>query len=49
MFGHLLLNIMDLADMKFVKIVTLNVTKLSPYLCLSSFPPLAQATISSVQ
>lgn len=49
MFGHLLLNIMDLADMKFVKIVSVNVTILSPHLCLSSFLPLAQATISSIQ
>lgn len=35
--------------MKLVKIVTVNVTNLAPHLCLSSFPPLAQATVGSVQ
>lgn len=49
MFAHLLSNIMDLVDMKLVKIVTVNVTNLAPHLCLSSFPPLAQATVGSVQ
>lgn len=49
MFDHLLSNIMDLVDMKFVKIVTVNVKNLSPHLCLSSFLPLAQATVSSIQ